>query len=49
MVAVSTNEMTVIPRMSGSRKLSAVAPPAPPITIPDGPFAGNTSMAAIPV
>jgi len=49
MVAVRTNETMLIPRTSGSRKLSAVAPPLPPMTMPAGPVAGNMRIAAIPV
>jgi hypothetical protein len=48
-VAIETNERTLIPRISGSRKLSAVAPPEPPMTMPAGPAAGYIRIAAIPM
>jgi hypothetical protein len=48
-VAMKMNETTLIPRISGSRKLSAVAPPVPPMTIPAGPLAGYIFIAAIPM
>jgi hypothetical protein len=48
-VAVRTNEMLLMPRISGSRKLSAVAPPLPPMTIPAGPVAEYMRIAAMPM
>jgi hypothetical protein len=49
MVAVSANETMLIPRIRGSRKLSALAPPLPPMTIPAGPLARCICMDAMPV
>jgi hypothetical protein len=49
MVAIRMKDTMLIPRISGSRKLSAVAPPAPPMTIPAGPAARYIRIAAIPV
>ena len=48
-VAIEMNETTQIPRISGSRKLSAVAPPEPPMTMPAGPAARYMRIAAIPM
>jgi hypothetical protein len=48
-VAIEMNETTLIPRISGSRKLSAVAPPGPPMTMPAGPAARYIRIAAIPM
>jgi hypothetical protein len=48
-VAIEMNETTQIPRISGSRKLSAVAPPEPPMTMPAGPAARYIRIAAIPM
>ena len=48
-VAIEMNETTLIPRISGSRKLSAVAPPEPPMTIPAEPEARYIRMAAMPM
>jgi hypothetical protein len=48
-VAIEMNERTLIPRISGSRKLSAVAPPEPPMTMPAEPAAGYIRIAAIPM
>jgi hypothetical protein len=48
MVAIRMKDTMLIPRISGSRKLSAVAP-APPMTIPAGPAARYIRIAAIPV
>jgi uncharacterized protein (UPF0254 family) len=48
-VAIEMNDRTLIPRISGSRKLSAVAPPEPPMTMPAGPAAGYIRIAAIPM
>jgi hypothetical protein len=48
-VAIRMNANTLIPRISGSRKLSAVAPPGPPMTIPAGPGARYIRMAAMPM
>ena len=47
--AIEMNETTLIPRTSGSRKLSAVAPPEPPMTMPAGPGARYIRIAAIPM
>jgi hypothetical protein len=46
MVAVTMKVRTLIPRMSGSRKAVAEAPP---ISIPVAAGAANTCMAAMPV
>jgi hypothetical protein len=48
-VAIEMNDRTLIPRISGSRKLSAVAPPEPPMTMPAGPAAGYICIAAMPM
>jgi hypothetical protein len=48
-VAIEMNEITLIPRISGSRKLSAVAPPEPPMTMPAGPGDRYIRIAAIPM
>jgi hypothetical protein len=48
-VAIETNETTLITRISGSRKLSAVAPPEPPMTMPAGPGARYIRIAAMPM
>jgi hypothetical protein len=48
-VAIEMNETTLMPRISGSRKLSAVAPPAPPMTMPAGPGARYIRIAAMPM
>jgi hypothetical protein len=48
-VAIEMNEITLIPRISGSRKLSAVAPPEPPMTMPAGPGARYIRIAAMPM
>jgi hypothetical protein len=48
-VATEMNVTTLIPRISGSRKLSAVAPPEPPMTMPAGPGAAYIRIAAMPM
>src|SRR5262249_48782165 len=48
-VAVRMNATMLIPSTSGSRKLSAVAPPAPPRTIPAGPVEAYIRIEAMPV
>jgi hypothetical protein len=48
-VAIETNETTLITRISGSRKLSAVAPEEPPMTMPAGPDARYIRIAAMPM
>jgi hypothetical protein len=48
-VAVRMNATMLIPITSGSKKLCAVAPPAPPMTIPAGPVAAYIRIEAMPV
>jgi hypothetical protein len=48
-VAMEMNDRMLIPRISGSRKLSAVAPPGPPMTMPAGPGELYIRIAAMPM